>query len=170
MRINMKTHDIDSKKSFIYFSIGNENFAIYVQKVLEILHLERLTEVPNSSSFVKGILNFRGTIVPVINLERRFNLARNDDDNRMVVVVEITVDEKAVLLGLLVHEVIDVLELEFKDFKTVPDIGIRYNPEFLEGFIELNGNFIMIMDVDKVLSPAELATIGETDEVYDDHR
>jgi purine-binding chemotaxis protein CheW len=159
----MKTPDIDKKKSYTYFTIGRENFAIHVQKVLEILYLDRLTEVPNSSEFVKGILNFRGNIIPVINLEKRFNFPDNGHENRMVIVVEMTYQDKAVMMGLLVNEVVDVLEISFKDIKVVPDIGIRYNPEFLEGFVEHDGKFIMIMDVDKVLSPVELAKASEED-------
>jgi purine-binding chemotaxis protein CheW len=158
----MKTQDIDRKKSYIYFSIGKENFAIDVSKVLEIMHLEQITVVPNASDYIRGILNFRGVIVPIINLAKRFNFPQQEDRNDMIIVVEIYHNEKIILMGLLVNEVNDVIEFEFKDIQSVPDIGIKYNPEFIEGFIELNGKFIMVLNVEKVLSPLELAEVSES--------
>lgn len=157
----MKTQDIDIKKSYVNFSIGNESFVIIVNRVLEILHLDQLTHVPNASDFVKGILNFRGAIVPVIDLHKRFNFAQQDIESNMVVVVEVMYNDNHVLMGLLVDEVTDVIEFEYKDIKTVPEIGIKYNPKFLEGFIEMNGKFIMVLDVDWVLSVSELASVSE---------
>jgi purine-binding chemotaxis protein CheW len=157
----MKTQDIDKRKSYINFSIGKENFAIIVSRVLEILHLEQLTQVPNSSDFVKGILNFRGAIVPVINLHKRFNFTQQDADGNMVVVVEVMNNDNQILMGLLVDEVTNVIEFEYKDIRAVPEIGIKYNPDFLEGFIEMNGKFTMVLDVDRVLSVSELAEVNE---------
>ena len=159
--MNMKTQDIDKRKSYINFSIGKENFAIIVSRVLEILHLEQLTQVPNSSDFVKGILNFRGAIVPVINLHKRFNFTQQDADGNMVVVVEVMNNDNQILMGLLVDEVTNVIEFEYKDIRAVPEIGIKYNPDFLEGFIEMNGKFTMVLDVDRVLSVSELAEVNE---------
>jgi purine-binding chemotaxis protein CheW len=157
----MRTQDIEKRKSYINFSIGNENFAIIVNRVLEIMHLNQLTHVPNTSDFVKGILNFRGAIVPVINLGKRFNFMQQDVEGDMVVVVEVMNNDNQVLMGLLVDEVTDVIEFEYKDIRAVPEIGIKYNPDFLEGFIEMNGKFTMVLDVDRVLSISELAEVSE---------
>ena len=157
----MKTSDIDKRKSYVHFSIGNENFAISVNSVLEILHLNQLTHVPNASDYIMGILNFRGAIVPVINLNKRFNFMQNTTHSTMVIVVEVLYNENPVLIGLLVEEVSDVVEFEFKDIRSVPDIGVKYNPEFLDGFIEKDGKFIMVMNVEKVLNVAELAEVNE---------
>jgi purine-binding chemotaxis protein CheW len=157
----MKTSDIDKKKSYINFSMGMENFAIIVNRVLEILHLQQLTHVPNASDFVKGILNFRGAIVPVINLHKRFHFNQQEDEGNMIIVVEVKHNDNHVLMGLLVDEVTDVIEFEYKDIRAVPEIGIKYNPDFLEGFIEMNGKFTMVLDVDRVLSVSELAEVNE---------
>jgi purine-binding chemotaxis protein CheW len=157
----MNSHDIDQRKSYIYFSIGEENFAIIVNRVLEILHHEQLTHVPNASDYIKGILNFRGAIVPIINLPKRFNFAQHESESKMVIVVEIVHQDNHVPMGLLVDEVTDVIEIEYKDIRSVPEIGIKYNPDFLEGFIEIQGKFIMVLDVDRVLSVPELAEIRE---------
>jgi purine-binding chemotaxis protein CheW len=157
----MKTLDIDKRKSYINFSLGNENFAIIVDKVLEIFNLVQLTHVPNASEFVKGILSFRGAIVPIINLHKRFNFAQPDVESNMVVVVEVLDNDNHVLMGLLVDKVTDVIEFEYKDIRAVPETGIIYNPEFLEGFIQKNKKFTMVLDVDRVLNVAELARVSE---------
>jgi purine-binding chemotaxis protein CheW len=158
----METNDIDKKRSYIHFSISNESFAIVVNRVLEILHLDQLTCVPNSSEYIMGILNFRGAIVPVVDLHKRFNFQKGATCDNMAIVVEVDHNDNRVLMGLCVEEVNDVIEFEYKDIRTVPDIGIKYNPEFLEGFIEMDGKFIMVLDVDRVLSVSELAEVKET--------
>jgi purine-binding chemotaxis protein CheW len=160
----MKIRDFDTRNSFINFSIGNEYFAIIVNRVLEIMHLSQITKVPNASDYVKGILNFRGAIVPVIDLPRRFNFDQFAGKADMVIVVEVVYKDSQVLMGLLVDEVMDVIEFQYKDIRTVPEIGVKYNPEFLEGFIERNGMLIMVLDVDRVLSLAELAEVSDVTE------
>jgi len=79
----------------------------------------------------------------------------------MVIVVEVLNNENHVLMGLLVDEVTDVIEFEYKDIRAVPALGIKYNPDFLEGFIEMNGKFTMVLDLDRVLSVSELAEVSE---------
>lgn len=159
--IIMATMDIDKKTSYINLRIGTESFAISVYKVLEIIQFEQITRVPNSSDFVPGVLNFRGSIVPVIDMHKRFNMETTGSDDKMVVVVDVLNKDKSVLMGLLVDQVTDVLEFDFKSIKSVPDLGIKYNPEFLEGFIEQDGKFIMVLNIDRVLSVQELAEISQ---------
>jgi purine-binding chemotaxis protein CheW len=158
----MAIMDIDNKTSYINLRIGTESFAISVFKVLEIIQFEQLTKVPNSSDFVPGVLNFRGSIVPVIDMHKRFKVDSNGSENKMVVVVDILNHDKNVLMGLLVDQVTDIIEFEYKNIKSVPDLGIKYNPEFLEGFIEQDGKFIMVLNIDRVLSVQELADISHT--------
>lgn len=158
----MANTDIDKKNSYINLRIGSESFAISVYKVLEIIQFEQLTKVPNASGFVPGILNFRGSIVPVIDMHKRFNMETTGSDVKMVVVVDILNKDKSVLMGLLVDQVTNVIEFEYKNIKAVPDLGIKYNPEFLDGFIEEDGKFIMVLNIDRVLSVQELAEVSLT--------
>jgi purine-binding chemotaxis protein CheW len=79
----------------------------------------------------------------------------------MVVVVDMQNKENSVTMGLLVDQVVNVIEFNYKSIRSVPDLGIRYNPEFLEGFVEMNDQFIMIMNVDRVLSVSELSEVDE---------
>ena len=157
----MENSDINRETSYINFKIGKESFAISVYKVLEIIQLEQITQIPNSSDFIRGVISFRGGIVPVIDMHKRFNLEKPDNECPMVVVVDMLNMEKNVTMGLLVDRVVNVIEFNYKSIRAVPDLGIRYNPEFLEGFVEINGQFIMIMNVDRVLSISELCAVDE---------
>ena len=156
----MQTTDIDKKISYVNLRIGTEQFAISVYKVLEIIQFENLTHVPNSSDFVPGVLNFRGSIVPVIDMHKRFNAAEGNSDDKMVIVVDVINKDKNVLMGLLVDQVTDVIEFDYKSIKTVPELGIKYNPEFLQGFIEKDDKFIMVLDIDRVLNVQELSEVS----------
>jgi purine-binding chemotaxis protein CheW len=157
----METSDINKETSYINFKIGKEFFAISVYKVLEIIQFEQITEIPNSSDFIRGVINFRGGIVPVIDMHKRFNLQKWENESRMVVVVDVQNNGKNITMGLLVDQVVNVIEFSFKSIRAVPDLGIRYNPEFLEGFVEIKDQFIMIMNVDRVLSVNELAAVDD---------
>jgi purine-binding chemotaxis protein CheW len=75
----------------------------------------------------------------------------------MIIIVDVTNMQKSVLMGLFVDEVTDVIEFDYKSIRAVPDLGIKYNPEFLEGFVENNDKFVMVLDTDRVFSVAELA-------------
>lgn len=152
--------DIDKKNSYINLSIGEEHFAISVYKVLEIIRFEHLTHIPNASDFVPGVLNFRGSIVPVIDMHKRFNVNNSTGKGKIVVIVEIVNKEKKVLMGLLLDEVSDVIEFDYKSIQAVPDLGIKYNPEFIDGFIEKDGKFIMVLNIDRVLNVQELSEVS----------
>jgi purine-binding chemotaxis protein CheW len=106
------------------------------------------------------VLNFRGSIVPIIDMHKRFNVRKKNDDN-MIIVVDIENKDNGAMMGLLVDEVTDVIEIGYKDIRSVPEIGIKYNPEFLEGIVERNEDFIKVLNTDRVLNVTELAEIEE---------
>ncbi len=156
----MKTKDVDKKTSYIKFKIGKEQFAISVYRVLEIIQFEHLTKIPNSSDYIPGVMNFRGAIVPIINMHKRFSLS-DTHEGKIVIVVDVQENDQNVLMGLLVDDVSDVIEFDYKSIRAVPDMGINYNPEFLEGIVEINKEFVIVLDIDKVLDIEELSGITE---------
>lgn len=153
---------VEKTKSYISFTIGKEHFAIDVFRVLEILKPDEITRIPNSSEFIPGVLNFRGSIVPVIDLPLRFNFEKSSPENKMVIVVTVQNREKDILMGLLVDQVTHVIEFDYGAIRAVPDLGIRYNPEYLEGFVEMDNRFIMVINTDRVLNVSELAVMADT--------
>ncbi|HLO58396.1 MAG TPA: chemotaxis protein CheW [Bacteroidales bacterium] len=152
----MNAPDKAQNKSYVTFTAGKENFAIAVDNVLEILLQEELTIVPDSSEMIAGIFNFRGNVVPVFKTSKRFNYKESEEE-KMVIVIELHHENKNVLTGLLVNQVNDVVELNRKDIKPVPEIG--YNPDFLEGYAEIDGKFSMILNSDKVFSSSDMLSV-----------
>ncbi|MGD2035785.1 MAG: chemotaxis protein CheW, partial [Bacteroidales bacterium] len=123
---------------------------------------------PNSSEFVLGVLNFRGSIVPVIDMHKRFNVKSASEKDKMVIVVDIKNNkENTVLMGLVVDEVTEVVQFDYKSIRAVPELGIKYNPDFLEGIVEINEKFILVLNVDRVLSIAELSELTEITKKHD---
>jgi purine-binding chemotaxis protein CheW len=147
----MNTKETENKSSYVNFRIGKESYAITIFKVLEILQSEELTVIPDVSDIILGMFNFRGTIVPIIDMHKRFNLESSEEVNKMIIVVDILNNDKEVLFGLLVDQVTDVVEFGHSDIREVPDLGDNCNAEFLEGFVEMDKKFLMVINLERVL-------------------
>lgn len=153
----MNVQKIVNKSNYLTFRLNQEFFAIDATHVMEIMELSTYTIVPNSSEYIKGILNFRGEIVPIINMHKRFNMDAGNSSAKMVVVVNLNSGNSKMLLGLSVDDVSNVIEFELKDIRNVPETGFNYKVEFLSGMVELNNIFFMILNIGKVLNIKELA-------------
>ena len=153
---------IDEKQSYVTFSLGRESFAIPVLSVLEITISESLTNVPNAPSFIEGILNFRGEIIPVVNLHRRFNKPRVERDENMIVVVDMNTGKKNTHMGLLVDDVMDVIEFRFADINKTPEMGISYDQDFLQGVVDHELQFLMVLNLEKVLHMKAISGVAAT--------
>ncbi len=157
------------KNTFLSFGIGKETFAVSVQKVLEVLQKQYITEVPNVPEYVEGVINFRGKIIPVINTRLKFNLARRSEDEKYVVIVfDVKVEEKKMLIGAIADSVQDVVALEETDILEVPEIGYDYNTDFLIGMLKNETSFTMILDIDKVFSKDEVDILSHAKEEVDE--
>jgi purine-binding chemotaxis protein CheW len=155
----MSKVNIDDVKHYINYRLGNENFAISVDRVLEIIKERTLTKVPNSSQFIKGVINFRGEIVPVIDMHRRFNIIQKEDEEGMIVVINGDSDKSNYHIGLQVDEVEDVIEFRYRELRKSPDQGINYDNSFIDGVVDVENRFIMVLNIDKVLNKTELAEV-----------
>jgi len=152
----------DEKKSFLSFKIENEIFAIDVKKVLEVLQMKPITTIPKTPDYIKGVINFRGEIIPVIDARIKFNLKTIENYSKSVIIIlNFKSQDKNKIIGAIVDSVMDVMEIKEMDVKDLPEIGSRYNLEFIYGMIKHNEDFIMILDVDKVFSVEELNIVKE---------
>lgn len=149
--------NIDAVKHYINYRLGNENFAIPVEMVLEIIQHRTLTSVPNSSKFILGVINFRGEIIPVINMHRRFNIIKPENDQGMIVVINSSGKTGTNLMGLMVDCVEDVTDFKFNDIRKPNDIGINYDLGFIEGIVDIKQRFVIVLNIENVLKKTELA-------------
>jgi purine-binding chemotaxis protein CheW len=152
----MSNIKLNEKVHYVNFRLGNDHFAIPVMRVLEIIQNCTLTNVPNSSVYIRGVLNFRGEIVPVIDMYRRFNMKFNENTAKMIIIVDVESTNNHMHIGLLVDKVMDIIDFEYKDIQKAPDMGINYDLSFLDGFVDVNSQFIMVLNIDKVLDKSDL--------------
>ncbi|MCB2195232.1 MAG: chemotaxis protein CheW [Bacteroidetes bacterium] len=157
-----KEEKLDEINSYLSFKLGDEEFASHVSKVLNILEMTRITEVPKAPSFMKGVINLRGMVLPVIDTRLKFGMSATEyTDKTCIVVMELDMDNEKVYVGALVDEVVAVLELENKQIEPPPSIGSKYRSDFIYGMAKSEDKFIMLLDMEKVFSDMELNQIKE---------
>lgn len=146
---------------YLTFVLGQEAFGIPVLKVREIIRLCELTAVPEMPSYVKGVLNLRGKIIPVTDLRLKFRLGvAEDGENTCIVVVELTLpDGKSTLMGLIVDAVEEVVGISPGEIEQTPDFGISMQPEYILGMAKIKGKVKGLLDIDRavaVVTPEQL--------------
>lgn len=150
-------------RTYLSFIICNDHYAVNVAKVLEVLQEEHITPVPNAPDYIKGIINFRGDVVPVFETRVRFNLPdRNSDESYNIIVLDVSEGADMFRLGAVVDKVKDVISIDDADIKPVPVMSKEFNTDFLQGIYKLNNEFIMLLNVEKVFSGTEIQTIKQT--------
>jgi purine-binding chemotaxis protein CheW len=146
---------------YLAFTLNDEIFAIDILQIREIIEFGSLTEVPMMPPTVRGVINLRGAVVPVIDLSARFGRMRTEVGRRTcVVIVEVMQGDASQTLGVLVDAVNEVMEIPASDVEAAPAFGARIRTDFIAGMGRADGRFIIILDVDKVFSVGEIAEIG----------
>ena len=143
--------------SYLTFKLGEEEFAAHVGKVLNILEMTKITEVPKSPDYMKGVINLRGSVLPVIDTRIKFGMTPTEyTPNTCIVVMDIDMDGDSIHVGALVDSVQAVLEIEDTQILPPPSIGHKYRSEFIEGVANINDSFIMILNMDEVFSSEQV--------------
>lgn len=149
--------------SYLTFKLGKELFAAHVSKVLNILELVKITEVPKAPQYMKGVINLRGNVLPVIDTRIKFGMTATEfTKNTCILVLNVTIDDEEVDVSALVDAVQEVLEVEQDQIQPPPSIGSKYQSEFIQGMIKADEQFIMLLDMDKVFSTEEIIDIKES--------
>jgi purine-binding chemotaxis protein CheW len=162
--IAMSKNKITETSLYLTFKLEDEVFAIYVSQVREVLDLSPITKVPRTADFIRGMINVRGSIVPVVDLRLKFGLPPTENTlYTRVVVMEISMDGEKVVLGALADSVHDVIDIDPDQIEPPPSIGTRRRSEFIKGIGKVNDQFIIILDIDKVFSADELEVMTERD-------
>lgn len=150
--------------SYLTFKLGDEIFAANVSKVLNILELTKITKVPMAPPYMKGVINLRGDVLPVVDVRLKFGMEETQfTPSTCILVLIIQIEDQTIHLGALVDSVQEVLEIEDKEILPPPSIGSSYHSEFITGVVEFQENFIMILDVERVFTGEELQELKETD-------
>ncbi|MGD0209973.1 MAG: chemotaxis protein CheW [Desulfomonilia bacterium] len=138
---------------YVTFQLGTETYGISILKLNEIIAYQSCTTIPYVPSFIKGVLNLRGIVVPVIDLRERFGMEIKDHDQFTVIMI---LDVSGRIMGLVVDAVSDVITLNGEDVKPRPHFSTGISTEFIQGMGIKDNKFIILLDVDKLLSDEEL--------------
>lgn len=144
------------------FKLDEEVFAVDISKVREVLEYTSVTKVPQTPEFMKGVINLRGHVVPVVDLRLKFGMTEAEKTvNTCIIIVEVSVDEETAVLGALADSVQEVHDFEQGQIEPAPKIGTRLRTDFIKGMGKRDEQFIMILDIDKVFSSDELAIVQD---------
>ncbi len=156
----MAVAEMTQTTQFLTFKLGDEVFALDITKVREVLDFTTVTRVPRTPEFMRGVINLRGSVVPVVDLRLKFGMSKTESGvNTCIIITEVTVDNDTTILGALSDSVQEVLDLEPGNIAPAPKIGTKLKTEFIKGMGKRDDRFIIILDIDKVFSSDELATL-----------
>lgn len=154
-----------SQSQYLTFFLGDEEYAIGILRVKEIIQYDVLTRVPRTPSWIRGVINLRGNVVPVVDLAVKFGLAETPvTKSTCIVIAEVDMEGEPLVMGVLADAVSQVIDLLPADVEPTPSFGTRVHVDYLLGMGKLGKKFVLILDIDKVLSTEELtaAAVVET--------
>ncbi len=157
---------ITETAQYLTFKLEDEVYATDIVQVREVLEYSRVTKVPRTPDYMRGVINLRGRVVPVLDLKLRFGMSRTEQTvNTCVIIVEVNVDGDSMVIGALADSVQEVVEIDSSVIEPPPRIGTRLNTDFIRGMGKRDEQFVIILDIDKVFSSENLdavkATVGE---------
>ncbi len=162
------TGSIDMNQ-YLTFKLDEEVFGLAIGKVREVLDFTTVTRVPQTPAYMRGVINLRGSVVPVIDLNLKFGMEQTEKTvNTCIIIAEIEMDGEVTVLGALADSVQEVVELEPDQIEPAPKIGTKLNTEFIEGMGRHGDVFVILLDIDKVFSHEELTMVQGTDSKAED--
>lgn len=146
-------------QEYLTFSLGDEHYAVDILKVQEIRGYGAVTKIANAPSFIKGVINLRGVIVPIIDLRIKFNLGKAHYDEFTIVIVLNLADR---VVGMVVDGVSDVVSLAGEQIKNPPDFSANFDSEYILGLATVDEQMLIIADIEKLMSSEEMALVDKT--------
>lgn len=156
------TKEAVEQQQYLSFLLASEECAIDILKVREIIEYDAVTTVPKMAPWVRGVINLRGAVVPVVNLAAKFGMEQKPiSKTTCIVIVDTQFENQETTVGLIVDAVSQVMELSADDVQPVPDFGTRVKMDYLIGMAQSGRKFALLLDVDKVLTTEELHDLRE---------
>jgi purine-binding chemotaxis protein CheW len=150
------THDTSVLAGkYLTFALAGEGYGLPVLKVREIIKMLGITAVPQAPQHVKGVINLRGKVIPVVDLRLKFGFAAEDYDERTcIIVVEVALQTSKVMMGVVVDAVSEVLTITMDEIEATPDFGEHVNTEFIKGVAKIKGRVKFLLDLDRIFGVA----------------
>lgn len=158
----MENYNIGSVNSYLSFKLGKEEFASHVSKVLNILEMTKITEIPKAPEYMKGVINLRGRVLPVIDTRIKFGMEETQyTDKTCIIVMELNVEDDKIYVGGLVDEVMAVLEIDDSQIEPPPSIGNKYRSEFIDGMAKVDERFVILLNMENVFTSDDIEILKE---------
>ncbi|MDD2319864.1 MAG: chemotaxis protein CheW [Geobacteraceae bacterium] len=149
-------------RQYLTFKLEQETFAVDVAKVREILDFVSITKVPQTPDFMRGVINLRGSVVPVVDMKLKFGMEATEKTvNTCIIVLEVFFENETTIVGALADSVQEVVELDPSQIEPPPRIGMKLSIDFIKGMGKLNEEFVIILDTDRIFSFDETAMLAE---------
>jgi purine-binding chemotaxis protein CheW len=154
----MAAATVQETTQYLTFGLGDEIYALDIGKVREVLDFTSVTRVPRTPDFMRGVINLRGSVVPVVDLRLKLDMGKTEKSvNTCVIITEVTVDNDIIVLGCLADSVQEVLSLEPGQISPPPKIGTNIRAEFVTGMGMQDNRFIILLDINRIVSVEEIA-------------
>ena len=161
----MEGKEVLEMNQYLAFKLENEIFAFDISKVREVLEFDTVTKVPQTPDMMKGVINLRGAVVPVIDMRIKFGMSETEKTvNTVIIIIEIELDGTSTMIGALVDSVQEVIDLDSEHIEPPPKIGTRLNTDFIRGMGKQDGQFLIILDIEKIFSADELEVVQQVPE------
>jgi len=155
--------DMSFKASkYLTFDLASEAYGLEILKVQEIIGIMPVTRVPRTPEFIRGVINLRGKVIPVVDLRLKFKMEPKEDTRRTsIIVVQIKQEGRQVTMGLIVDDVSEVIDIDGENIEPAPEFGASVNTDFIMGIAKINQRVIILLDVDRVLSNGDVAMLEQ---------
>ncbi len=148
---------------YLTFRLAEEEYGLEILKVQEIIQMQAVTKVPRTPEYVRGVINLRGKVIPVIDLRKKFGLPSvADTEKTCIIVVQLTQGSGKLVMGIIIDEVKEVLDIKADNIEETPSFGASINTEFILGMGKIGHSVKILLDIDKVMSAKEMSEIRKT--------
>src|SRR6056297_2490105 len=160
-KVYLETDGQAHSQHYLSFQLDTEWYAVEVLKVEEVLEYQHITRVPKMPDFMLGVINVRGSMVPVVDLRYKFGLKISDVTvDTCIIVLEVKLRHDSIRIGIIADSVEEVVEIGPEDIEATPKIGTKLNTEFIEGIGKKNGSFVVILDTDKIFTVDDIEKVA----------
>lgn len=160
----------EAQGQFLTFKLAKEIFALDIGKVREVLELTKLSEIPRTPEYMRGVINLRGHAVPVVDMRRKMGMSQVEETvDTCIIIMEVCCsNDEPIVLGALVDSVREVFEMSEGEIEPAPKMGAAIDASYIRGMGRQNDEFIIILDVDSVFSEQELAAVSQVEQEAED--
>ncbi|MBF0127599.1 MAG: chemotaxis protein CheW [Magnetococcales bacterium] len=162
----MSVADITVPTQFLTFHLDKEVFAIDISRIKEVLEFTSVTKIPRTPDFMCGVINLRGSVVPVVDMRLKFGMSKSEKTvNTCIIIIDVAQDDGTTVIGAMADSVKEVVELDPGQIEAPPKIGTGLRTDFIRGMGKQNDHFVILLDTDKVFSSTELSLLQEAGKV-----